>query len=91
MTRPKSVRQAGRNPFARLPVLKEARVPLSSQYALELAIYDTGGNTALWLAWDPHPPSQAEEGELSDRIDEALAPFLHEAYTRAGLLDGGAA
>ena len=90
MTRPKSVRQVGRNPFARLPVLNEARVPLSPKYALEMAIYDAGGNTALWLGWDPHPPSQAEEDELSDRIDEALAPFFHEAYARAGLLERGA-
>lgn len=87
MTPPKSVRQVGRNPFALCPVLKEARIELSPKYALELALHDVAGDTALWCGWDPHPPSQAEENELSDRIDEALAPFFHEAGIRTGLLN----
>lgn len=90
MTRTKSARQVGRNPFARLPILKEARVPVSPKYTLELALHDAGGDIAVWLGWEPYPPSKAEENALAERIDEALEPFFNEAYTRAGLLEGDA-
>ena len=84
MTRPKSVRQAGRNPFAHLPVLQEASVRVSPKYVLEIGLYDVDGDTALWLGWEPHPPSPAEENALSARIDAALVPFFHEAFIRLG-------
>jgi len=88
MTRPKHLRQEAKrakNPFAGLPVLKEARVPLSPSYTLELTLHEApDGNTALWCGWDPHPPGQAEEDALSDRIDAALAPFLEFAFSRFG-------
>jgi hypothetical protein len=90
MTRTKSARQVGRNPFARLPILKEARVPISPKYTIELALHDADGDIAVWLGWEPYPPSETEQNALSERIDEALAPFFQEACTRVRFLEGGA-
>jgi len=90
MTRTTSARQVGRNPFAGLPILKEASVPVSPKYTMKLALHDAGGDVALWCGWEPNPPSKAEEDALSEQIDEVLEPFFLEACTRAGLLKGGA-
>ena len=91
MTRPKRVRQAAKNPFAGFPVLKNARVPLSPKYAVEVTLYNAGGPLVLSCIWDPHLPSQAEKDALSDRLDEELAPFYEVALIQSGLLGSGGA
>lgn len=71
-----------RNPFAGLPVVKEARVAVSEKYTLELTLHEVpSGNNALWIGWDPYPPSEAEEEAIGDRIDAALAPFFDLALS----------
>lgn len=90
MTRTSSARQLGRNPFALLPILKEASVPVSPKYTLEVSLHGAPGDIAIWLSWEPYPPSEAEESALSERISEALEPLFHEAYIRAGFFKGDA-
>lgn len=76
---------ARRNPFAGFPIVKEARVAVSNEYTLELALHEVpSGKKALWAAWDPHPPSEAEEEALGDLIDAALAPFFDLAFSQSG-------
>ena len=71
------------NPFAALPVIMEARTPVSEKYTLELTLHEVpSGDCALWIGWDPHPPSMAEELAFEHRIDAALAPFFDVGFGR---------
>lgn len=74
-----------RNPFAFLPVLLEARLPVSEKYTLELLLHEMpDSNNALWMGWDPHPPAEEEEDEFRDLIDAALAPFFDFPIAQPG-------
>lgn len=79
-----------RNPFEGFPVTKEARVAVSEKYTLELKLHLVpSGDNALWLGWDPHSPTEAEEDAFGDRIDAALAPFFDLAIPQPGGLTRG--
>lgn len=74
-----------KNPFAGFPIVQEARVAVSNKYTLELTLHEVpSGDNALWIGWDPHPPTEAEEDEFGDRIDAALAPFFDLAFSQSG-------
>lgn len=79
-----------RNPFAGFPITKEARVAVSKKYTLALTLHEVpSGDSALWAAWYPHPPSEAEKEALGDRIDAAFAPFFDLVIQQPGRITRG--
>lgn len=73
---------------AGLAVIMRTRHRLSSDYVVQITLFDGDGVFPIGRSWYPGVPSASDMKALENKLAEVSAPFLEAALQCSGLMEG---
>lgn len=88
MTAFKTIGPLDDGPGAGLPVIMRTRHRLSSDYVVQITLFDGDGVFPICCSWYPEVPSASEMEVFEMKLAKVLEPFWEAAFQCSGLMEG---